>query len=378
MLINLREVCLIGVFYSIIIGYQLSAYFILQYQRYRKESLSYNKTLRIFGLTTGIVITAYAFQAVREFYIIGQYLNELLIRISITIMLIGISYFLFSISSKPFSEIVNPIPIKIILVYIILTLLILPFINIISFEFLFLVSIAFLSSFYVIYFLMKLIKLSTGNVKKSLILFTIGLFFALSGIIVYNPFLHNHPETISNHLFSILMILTGISIDFIGIYNFPAFLEFHWKDNLQKLYIFEKEKFRILYSLNFMTLEGSTNSPIEVNSQITKSSEELFPRGIIGIEQITTHILNSKEEKIKKIKQGDSFILLEYGDPPLSNITYGLLVKKDMYSLRYFLKEIKKKFQSKYKYLLSNLELVEGNEEKFFLNFTNNINTILK
>jgi len=69
---------------------------------------------------------------------------------------------------------------------------------------------------------------------------------------------------------------------------------------------------------------------------------------------------------------------LEYGDHPLSNITYGLLIKKDMYSLRYFLKEVKKQFQAKYKYILSNLELIEGNEEKFFLNFTNNIKVILE
>ena len=104
----------------------------------------------------------------------------------------------------------------------------------------------------------------------------------------------------------------------------------------------------------------------------------MFSRGITGIEKITTYFLKSKEEKIIKIKQGDTFILLEYGDHPISNITYGLLVRKDMYSLRYFLEKVKDQFQSKYKYLLSNLELIEGNEEKFFLNFNNNIKTILK
>ena len=377
MLIILREIYLIGVFYSIVIGYQLSACFILQYYRYKKENLSYNKTLRIYGLTTGIALTAYVFQALREFYIIGSYLNELFIRISITIMLIGISYFLFSISSKPFTEIMNSIPIKISLTYVIMVMLILPFISIYSLIFLFLIYTGILSGFYVIYFQVKLIKLTTGNVKRSLILFTIGLFFALSGIMVYNPFLYEQSEIIFN-LISIFMILTGLTIDFIGVYNFPVFLEFHWKDNLLKLYIFEKEKFRILYSLNFISLDGNYTFPNEVNSQTTKSIESLFSRGITGIEKITTYFLKSKEEKIIKIKQGDTFILLEYGDHPISNITYGLLVRKDMYSLRYFLEKVKDQFQSKYKYLLSNLELIEGNEEKFFLNFNNNIKTILK
>lgn len=377
MVINLREIYLIGVLYSIVIGYQLSAYFLLQHYRYKKENLSFNKTLKIFGVTAGLAITAYVFQSVREFYIKGLFLNEIFLRISVIIMLIGISYFLYSISSKPFTEIINPIPIKIIFIYVIIIILMLPFINIHSIEFLFLLYTGMLSGFYVIYFLLKLIKLTTGNVKISLILFIIGLLFALGGVMLYNPFLYERSEIIIN-LISIFMILTGITIDFIGVYNFPAFLEFHWKDNLQKLYIFEREKFRVLYSTNLMSVNNSYSFPNKIDFQIKKSFEELFSRGIIGIERITTHFLNSNDEKIKKIKQGDSIILLEHGDPPISNITYGLIVKKDMYSLRYFLKEIKNQFQAKYKYLLSNLELIEGNEEKFFLNFINNIKVILE
>ncbi len=377
MLINLREIYLIGVFYSIVIGYQLSAYFFLQYYRYKKVNLSYNKTLRIYGLTTCILLMAYVFQTIREFYITKLYLNELFLRISITIMLIGIAHFLFSISSKPFTEIMNFIPIRITLIYVIIVILILPFINIFSVMFLVFIYTGMLSGFYVIYFQVKLIKLTTGKVKKSLILFTVGLFFALSGVMIYNPIIYERSEMLFS-LISIFMILTGITIDFIGIYNFPAFLEFHWQDNLLKLYIFEKKKFRVLYSLDFITFDMNGTLTNEVNSPITKSIEQLFSRGITGIEQVTTHFLNSKEEKILKIKQGDSYILLEYGDPPLSNITYGLLVRKDMHSLMYFLEKIKNQFQDKYKYLLSNLELIEGNEEKFFLNFINNIKTALK
>ena len=377
MIIRPREIYLIGVLFSIVIGYQLSAYFLYQYYKYKKEKLVYNKILLSYSVTIFLALTGYLLQVILEFYLEELLINQILLKISFLIFSLAVCYFLISILTNPYANIINRLLVQIVFIYIIIAMIFILFIDINWLGFIFRALAAFLGGFFVLLFQIKLIRLTSGNIKKSLILFTIGLIFALIGGIFSNKESYTQFGTVV-YLISVFIILAGISIAFIGIYNFPAFLEFQWKENLQKLCIFEQEKFRILYSLNFMALDNSHIFLNKLDFQITKNIEELFSRGITGIEQITTQLLNSKEEKIIKIKQGDSFILLEHGDPPIYSITYGLLVEKDMYSLRYFLKEVKKQFQAKYKYILSNLELIEGNEEKFFLNFTNNIKVILE
>ena len=103
-----------------------------------------------------------------------------------------------------------------------------------------------------------------------------------------------------------------------------------------------------------------------VNGQIKR--DRLLPQGILGIETIISTITDTRDEKINKIKQQDSYILLEYGENP-SNIMYVLHVKKDLKSLRHFIIFIKNQFESFFKEILIVLEKFKGSEEHFFGSF---------
>ena len=375
MIIRLREIYLIGVLFSIVIGYQLSAYFLFQYKRYKKEKLVYNKILLSYCITIFLTLTGFLLQVIIELYLKELLINQILQRISFIIFSFAVCYFLLSILSKPFADIINRSIVRFIIIYIIIAMISMLFINDYSLEFGIRALAAISGGAYILFFQIKLIRLTTGNIKKSLILFTVGLMLALIGGTLSNKEIYTQLGT-GVFLISVFVILAGISIAFIGIYNFPAFLEFKWKENLQKLYVFEKEKFRILYTFDFKVSNNDINSSQESYRNLTE--DDLISRGISGVEQVTTHIAKSDEERIYKIKQGPSFILLEYGDPPISHITFALLAKKDMYSLRYILREIKNQFQEKYRYILNNLQIIEGNEAKFFLNFNINLQSILK
>ena len=377
MIIRLREIYLIGVLFSIVIGYQLSAYFLFQYYRYKKEKLVYNKILLTYGITISLALTGYLLQVIIELYLKELLINQILQNISFIIFSSAVCYFLISILSNPFDDIINRPLVRFIIIYIIIAMICMLFIDDYSLEFGFRALAAILGGFSIMLFQIKLIRLTTGNIKKSLILFTIGLILALIGGTLSNKEIYTHLGT-SIYFISVFVILAGISIAFIGIYNFPAFLEFEWKDNLQKLYVFEQEKFRILYTFDFKVSNNDINSSKKSHIHLTEEIDDLISRGISGVEQVTTHIAKSDEERIYKIKQGPSFILLEYGDPPISHVTFALLAKKDMYSLRYILREVKNQFQEKYRHILNNLQIIEGNEDKFFLKFNINLQSILK
>lgn len=187
-------------------------------------------------------------------------------------------------------------------------------------------------------------------------------------------------DIISNYVIFLLagVVLCGAIITFFGLYNFPVFFELtQWKENLIQLYIFERIHFKMLFSFYFSKINLASKSPNNLNTS-EDEKQFLFSRGMIGIDQIITGLTKLNEEKINKIKQAGILILLEYGNKKMSDITYALLVKKEMQSLYYFLKDIKKQFETTYKYFLVDLSVVQGNEEKLFSTFNNYIINFLK
>ncbi|MFX1340548.1 MAG: hypothetical protein ACFFDK_18205 [Promethearchaeota archaeon] len=375
MIIRLKEIFLIALYFSFIIGYQLSAYFLYQYKKYKKEKLVYNKILLSYGITIFLTLTGYLIQVIIELFLTELLIYQTLRKISFIVFSLAICYFLFTLLSKPFAKIINRSLIQILIIYIVITMICMLFITDSRLELSIRALAAILSGFFLLFFQIRLIRLTTGNIRKSLILFTIGLILALIGGTLSSREVYTQLGAMV-YVISIFMILSGISTAFIGIYNFPAFLEFGWKDNLQKLYIFEQEKFRILYTYDFK-VPSNTNSQ-NLHKNLNEETVDIFSRVISGVEQVTTHLTKSNSEKIHKIEQGSSYILLEYGDPPISHITYALLTTKDLSSLRFILREVKNHFQEKYRYLLSNLVIIERNEAKFFRNFNINLQSILK
>ncbi|TFG30242.1 MAG: hypothetical protein EU532_01265 [Promethearchaeota archaeon] len=172
--------------------------------------------------------------------------------------------------------------------------------------------------------------------------------FNLSGYLYYLSFI------------SIILLIFGLIFTLIGLYVFPSFYGFKWEGNILKFFIINQNNNFCLYSHDFSQIESEVKS---------KDYEKLFSVGIIGIDSILSAITNTRGEKINKIKQADSLILLEYGSGNLSQIIYALVVKKDLKSNKNFLKAIKKQFESFYRELLSKLDTLKGSEEQIFGSF---------
>ena len=156
------------------------------------------------------------------------------------------------------------------------------------------------------------------------------------------------------------------------IYNFPAFLEFQWQENLKGLYIYDKENYNLLFSFNF---DNYLNQVTELNKAPLK---DIFSRGLTGIQNILDELTVSKGIMIDKIKQGEYFVFLDRGDDQIPHILFALTVKKDLNSYRFFLNKIKNSFQDSYKNIIKNLELFPVDHEQLFINFNNDILKLLK
>jgi hypothetical protein len=173
----------------------------------------------------------------------------------------------------------------------------------------------------------------------------------------------------------------GISILFLGfiilsfsVYNFPPFYEFEWKENLINLFIINQKNLRSLYHYDF---SKSIDKKEEDYQAISNKKDQLFSRGILGIEIISSIITGIGDEKINKIKKGDYYLYLDYGKSP-SFITYVLVVKEDLISSHHLLKSIKYSFESFFKEILLNIDNLPGDLEKIFESFDCNMNRILQ
>ena len=169
-------------------------------------------------------------------------------------------------------------------------------------------------------------------------------------------------------MFTSFLTIITFFIVFLGVYKFPAFLEFDWKDHLLKLYIIDKEVVKGIYNFNFS--DSSNNSrQVEREKLLEDNKDKVLSVGLIGINDIINGLTSKKDKKIERISQGDNQIIFTYGDNPNDFIVYALLVKKDMDSLQYFLETIKTQFQGFFKGILQNMDSIRGIEVKVFSSF---------
>ncbi len=369
MIIPFREIHTPIMLIAVIIGYQISSYFIWQYFNNKSKSIGLNKLLLAFGIFIGISVTSLISRISIVFYMEDLSLSDLTANLAGFVILLSIIAFLIVMCFKMFSEISN-IALTHVIVFILLIVSIL--LSLMALNSPITVYLLFLNLFgfsYMFFIQTRLLKLTTGDVKKRFkkilggeLIFGIGLLFGGGEINQYNlPF---------DNIYSIVLIIaTVIGLMFIslGIYRFPAFLEFGWRENLLKLFIIDQNRLKGLYVHDF-----NDNAQDVETGEMTISKEDreyLFSKGIIGVEEVINNIITSKKKRLEKIEHGNLLILLNYGDPPFSFITYALLVKKTMKSLEFILKVMKDQFQGFYKDLLLNLKNFEGNEEKLFSSF---------
>ncbi|MFX0100032.1 MAG: hypothetical protein ACFFCS_10670 [Candidatus Hodarchaeota archaeon] len=217
----------------------------------------------------------------------------------------------------------------------------------------------------------RIIQKSKGQIRFRATQMFIGELIALSALIfalnVTFGFLPIHQ--IVSYFIGVFDLTIGFLIMFIAANDFPPFYEFEWKMNLQNLFIINQVDNSILFSQSFIKMEGDE-----------EYRKELISGGIMGIEDLITAITDTKDEKINKIKQEDSFILLEYASDFNIPLVFAFIVKKDLDSFRSILKTIKDQFESFFKHILEHYEdfNVGGNEEQVFSSFDIILDTILK
>ncbi|MFX1410955.1 MAG: hypothetical protein ACFFA6_11420 [Promethearchaeota archaeon] len=373
-----KELQFLAYLIPVIMGIQLAFYFFYQYRKIQDVNLPLNRVLLAFGSFILFMVLGPLFIQISRNFIEKGFLYELVYRIGWGLAFFSTIMVSLFIIKNEFSMIINLRVAKTLMIlniFPILIVFLLPSLR----SPIFIVSIFFvvLNGLYIVRFQLILINRSIGSIKKKFKLFLIGalisfialIFAALVGLGVLPPFINE------------IVYFTGVGDLFIGfiimyfsIYNFPPFYEFEWRENLIKLFIINQQNYSSLYSYNFIQ---DVDKNIKITHSLSNDRDGLFSKGIMGIESIITIITGIKDEKINKIKQGEFYMFLEYGNNP-SYITYVLVVRKDLISAHHLLKSIRLQFESFFKDFLLNLDMMRKEHDKLFESFDNIINRILQ
>jgi hypothetical protein len=370
MLVNLREVYLPAMVFSIILDYQLAIYFLYLYSKHRKDKIGLNRFLLAFSNLFGIGANSYLFLVIGSFYIPDSYLAELFIRIGVVLLQGGILAVLLILLSKPFLPLINSRTVKIISVLsgisiVYLLFFYVPFIGLISS-----IIIGFIGGVYFLYFQTKLVKLTSGTVHSRLIITLLGEVIFLIGIFLGSGLLNIPTLFDLRHVLYLIgsyVVNIGLIVIFYGTFKFPGVLEFNWKNNLIKLYVIDAKNFFELYSYDFSMIRNLASGPDSHN--INEEKNPINSIGVAGISDVFDEITKTYHNRVKTIKYGDFSILLEYGEDLKSQFLFVLFVKKNMTSLQVFLKKVKMQFLISYKGSLANYDIVDKFRETIFSGF---------
>jgi len=366
-------------FIAILVAFQTAIYFLYLYNKVKDEKLELNKILLAYGLLFMISLISIFIRTINSYYNPDPELFVILLQISNIPLLVSLEVYFITISSKGFEEISNRkitrLFILIVAVPIILNLILGPYSEV---YIILLMIITPAAMGYLLLVQIKLLQLSAGNMRKRLLIITIGLFLiffsvSLGGYSVSELVLGEYYDL--NKIITTPLLVAGYTTVFIGVLRFPALLEFDWKDNIKQLFVIDNKQYKLLYSINIEELlRGDANS----KGQDSNDKKTFFSKGLVGIDEIISTITNTSEEKIKQITHRDFFLLLNHGSEEYSNMTYSLVVNKSMESLRYFLKLIKREFENKYRNILINIEAIEGSEEEIFSSFDTILRNMIK
>lgn len=356
---KIQEIELLFYLTTTILGIQLVIYFLYRYYKIRDERLPLNMILLSFGVFFIFFIISDFILAINRLFILDPIWTEIIYKFGYVSMFLSTIALLFFISIKEFSKIINT---KIAKSLIIINLI--PIIVVIllpsSELFTFLIVTIILSAIliYFLIFQIRLINTSKGIIKNRLLLIFIGTDLSIISLFVVMEIIAGfYPLNILIFM-GISLLMAGLIIVLLGVHSFPAFYELKWKDNLLRLLIIDQKNHTSLYSYDFSELKSKH-----------KDYKRLFSGGITGIDSILSAITKTEGEKMNKIKQADSLILLEYGTRSPLQIAYALIVKEDLDSNRFFLKTIKNQFEAFYKEILSEVDSFIGSEEQLFGSF---------
>jgi len=364
------------------IGVQLALYFFYQYNKLQDANLKLNRILLSFGFFTLLMVLGALFINISRLFVSDAFSKEIFARIGWSSSLFSPFGFLYFINIKEFSNIMNLKILKIIM-----GLSLIPIIVVIVIPSarspIFLASILFtiLTAYYIFSFQIRVIRRAMGSIRTKFIQFVLGEIVSLTALGFAVPVgLGILPKGINEIVFftGVSILLTGFIILFFSGYEFPPFYEFEYRENLSKLFIINQENNSCLYYCNLAELIAQLIQKDKIIEEASQTNgDRIFSGAISGIESIIKIVTDTQAEKIDKIKHEDYFILLEHGTI-VPSITFALLVKKDLSSLRYLLQSIKYKFELINKEILLNLNRFKEIQDRLFENFTPFIKIMLK
>ena len=360
------------------IGVQLSFYFIYQYFKIQDVNLKLNRILLSFGILTFLLVFGALFLNIQRLF--GGSETDIFYRLGWAFALASPVGFLSFIAIEEFSVIMN---LKFVRIVMGLGLIPIIFVLIFGVSPIFIGSLPFsvISVYYIIGFQIKLIRRTMGNIKKRFKQFFGGELLSLASLpfaVMVGLGVFQSPVKEIIYYCGVGLLTTGFIIIFISAYDFPPFYEFEWKDALLKFFVFNQNDYSIIYYCNLEEISKLLDAPLELRIEYSKTSgDRIFSGGISGIETVVNSITDSKGEKINRIQQEDSLILLEYGTDP-SFVTYALLIKKDMKSIYHFLKSLKRVFEVLFKEILLNLDDLKENKDLIFGSFDSIIKDFLR
>ncbi|MBN1215959.1 MAG: hypothetical protein JXA99_11040 [Candidatus Lokiarchaeota archaeon] len=374
-----KEIQFLSYILIVIIGIQVSLSFFYKYIKMKDVNLPLNRILLAFGSFIFFIIIGPLFIQISRLFIEDYLLNDLIYRLGWGIVFFSTITPSLFIIRKDFSIVTNLNYAKILLIlnFIpIIALFLLPSIK----SPLFFVTIIFAvtNGLYIVHFIVILIKKSIGKIKKKFKLFFIGaivsipslIFAALVGAGILPPVIH---ELV--YFTGISELLIGFIIIYFSLVDFPPFYEFEWRSNLEKIFIINNDNKECFFYYDFKNIQIN-EIDISTAKNSIKEIEDILPGGIIGIEQIVSTITKSDKEKINIIRRKNSIFCIDQSEK-FPNLTYILIIKKELVSIYHFLNLIKKQFEEIYKEILLNAENLK--EDKYILlsNFSSVINNLL-
>lgn len=69
MVVNLREFYIPALIISVIIGYQISIYFLYQYNKYKNENIDLNAILLAYGILFGLTLSGFLIRVINLYWI---------------------------------------------------------------------------------------------------------------------------------------------------------------------------------------------------------------------------------------------------------------------------------------------------------------------